>query len=202
MSATDNDGQQGKNAWAGGLDRRDGALDAALSQTVSLLLTSTDLQALQYAGTENMTSEAIAKIFAQHGDHKQRKLILALKKNGADSVTPLVEICEGDYPPSIKRWAVEALGQFPGQRTLKILRTALKSPHMSVRLHAMVGIAEFGERKNIRYIRPMLSDESGGIRMNALEIIARYKPRWWLSEAQKMTRDAKWYIKDRAKKLL
>lgn len=149
-----------------------------------------------------MNIDTIVSTFRLHGDNKQRKLIARLKKDGEKYVPMLQAIYKGKYSPSIQRWAIEAMGSFSSDLVLKTLRSALKNPYMSVRLHAMIGIYHLNNPKNIRYIKPLLYDESSGIRINALEIIAQYKPRWLRAELLRLSKDEKSYIRNKAKRLL
>ena len=149
-----------------------------------------------------MNIDSVVEVFRQHGEVKQRKLIAGLAKHGRDSFPLLKAVYEGEYPPAVKRWAVEAMGSFPSPDALKMLRSALKNPYMSLRLHALIGISRRGNRADARYIKPILRDESGGIRINALEMIALHRPRWLRSELRRLVNDEKWYIRSKAKKLL
>lgn len=147
-----------------------------------------------------MNIDAIVATFRLHGEQKQRLLIRRLQADEQRYLPMLQAIYAGDYPPSIQRWAIEAMGTFPA--ALKTMRSALKHSSMSVRLHAMIGIDSFNDPKNVRYIRPLLADESGGIRLNALDIAAKYRPRWLRSELTRLANDEKSYIRNRARKLL
>lgn len=132
-----------------------------------------------------MDTKAIVSIFSQHGDKKQRALITHLKKEGKKSLRQLQEIYKGQNPTSVKRWAVEALGSLQSKDVLKTLKSALKNPAMTIRLHAMIAIYHLGDSGNAKLIRPLLKDESGGIRMNALEILIIQKPKWLKVELKK-----------------
>lgn len=149
-----------------------------------------------------MNTQAIISVFRQHGDKKQQALIAKLKKEGKKSLRQLLEIYEGENPPSVKRWAIEALGSFPERDVIKTLKSALKSPFMTIRLHAMTAIYQLGNSKNAKLLRPLLKDESGGIRMNALEILNVYQPKWFKTELKKLANDEKSYIRNKAKKIL
>lgn len=149
-----------------------------------------------------MNTQAIISVFRQHGDKKQQALIAQLKKDGKKSLRQLQEIYAGEYPPSVKRWAIEALGSFPARDVIKTLKSALKSPHMTIRLHAMVAIYHLGDSKNAKLLRPLLKDESGGIRINALEILTVYRPKWLKLELLKLANDEKTYIRNKVKKIL
>ena len=149
-----------------------------------------------------ITVEQIVDVFRQHGDLKQRKLIQRLKKSGVSTYPLVRSICIGDYPPSIKRWAMEALGTYGRRLTLPLLRSALQSPHMSVRLHAILGIDSLDDPSLAGYIRPLLKDESGGIRVNALTSVARMKPRWLRTAATNAIEDEKKYVRHLARQII
>jgi HEAT repeat protein len=150
----------------------------------------------------SMKVEILVKIFRMHGDHKQRALIRKLSADPSSAFALLKEIIHGNYSPSIQRWAFEGLSVCSKRRALPLLRNGIKSPHMSVRLHALLGIAEFNDSKLASDLRPLLRDESGGVRLNALCIIEKMKPRWLRLEATKALQDEKSYIRQKAKRIL
>ena len=137
----------------------------------------------------------ILKVFRAHGDAKQRALIQKLGKQKTETFPAIKTICTGDYAPSIQRWAVEALGVYPLKDALPFLRKALRSPHMSVRLHAVRAIGRLGNPDLARYVKSLTRDESGGIRMNALETLCSLKPRDLKAVLKKALSDEKWYIR-------
>jgi HEAT repeat protein len=149
-----------------------------------------------------ISTEEVVSIFRLHGDHRQRELILRLKRDGKGTFPVIKAICNGDYPPSVQRWAVEALGVYDKKIALPLLRKALASRHMTVRLHGLLGIGALGDRKLAALVRPLLRDESGGIRVNALAMAGVMKPRWLKLEAQAALRDEKAYVRSLAKRLL
>lgn len=78
---------------------------------------------------------------------------------------------------------------------------ALRSPHMSVRLHAICAVRGFGNPRRAAALRPLLRDESGGIRVNALAVAAEYRPPWLKAELTRLSRDPKDYVRRLAKRL-
>jgi HEAT repeat protein len=146
-------------------------------------------------------SEIVA-VFRLHGEERQRALIAELARGGAPALAALAGICEGEQPPSVVRWAVEALGRFRGARVEALLKRALKHPAMSVRLHALLAVRALDEPRLASALRPLLRDESGGIRVNALAMVAELKPRWLAVELKRALRDEKAYVRHLAGKLL
>ena len=149
-----------------------------------------------------ITESRIARVFKMHGENHQRQLIARLVRLGPQALTPLCGICEGDYPPSVVRWAMDALGLFPGPRALRRIKGGLMHSSMSVRLHAMLAVRQLNDGALARYIRPLLDDESGGIRVNAVAIIAELKPKWLKTELRRALSDDKAYVREIAARLL
>jgi HEAT repeat protein len=144
----------------------------------------------------------IVAVFRQHGEQRQHALIAKLARGGPPALAALSEICAGDHPPSVVRWAVEALGRFRGERVEAILKRALKHPAMSVRLHAMLAVRSLGEPRLAAALLPLLRDESGGIRVNALALVAELGPRWLPDELRRALRDEKTYVRKLAERLI
>ncbi len=148
-----------------------------------------------------MTTDPVAKVFAMHGDARQRALIRRLAKSPAQALPVLMELTGTGYSPSVQRWAVEALGHLPERLAWRPVSRALKSPHMSVRLHAICAVRAFGNRRRAAALRPLLRDESGGIRVNALAVVGEFRPRWLGAELKRAARDPKDYVRKLAVKL-
>lgn len=146
-----------------------------------------------------MTLEAILRVFRAHGDHRQRACIRRLAKADLPAVKALAT---GAYPPSVQRWAVEALGRFPEKLAWPTVSRALRSPHMSVRLHALLAVRGFGNPRRAAALRPLLRDESGGVRINALPVVAGFRPKWLGVELKRALRDEKFYVRREARRLM
>ena len=148
----------------------------------------------------SISTAQVVSVFRRHGDKPQRALIRRLAKSQS-ALGALSDICTGDYPPSVVRWAVEALGAIRGPVALGLIKCSLKHPAMSVRLHAILGISAFNDRSLAKYLRPLLRDESGGIRVNALAAVGALKPNWLPSELRRAIKDDKDYVRRLAARL-
>lgn len=148
-----------------------------------------------------MTTGKTAEVFAAHGDTRQRALIRRMAKSPSRALPVLLELTGAEYSPSVQRWAVEALGHLPERVAWRPVALALRSPHMSVRLHAICAVRAFGNRRRAAALRPLLRDESGGIRVNALAVVGEFGPRWLGAELKRAARDPKDYVRRLAKRL-
>lgn len=147
------------------------------------------------------TLEEVQRVFAAHGDLRQRALIRRLAKSPRATLPILREFCGDGFSPSVQRWAVEALGAMPERIAWPLVARALRSPHMSVRLHAICAVRAFGNPRRAVALRRLLRDESGGIRVNALAVAAEFRPRWLGVELKRLRRDPKDYVRRLAKRI-
>lgn len=148
-----------------------------------------------------VTTDKAAAVFGAHGDRRQRLLIRRLAKSPSRALPLVLELAGADYSPSVQRWAVEALGHLPERLAWRPVARALRSPHMSVRLHAICAVRAFGNRRRAAALRPLLRDESGGIRVNALAVVGEFRPKWLAVELKRAARDPKDYVRKLAAKL-
>ena len=149
-----------------------------------------------------MTLEGILRVFRAHVDHRQRALIRRLAKQPRRALPLLKTIASGDETPSVKRWAVEACGSMPERLAWPVVAKALRSPFMSVRLHALCAVGAFGNGRRANSLRRLLRDESGGIRINALSLLGHFRPSWLRHELKLALADEKLYVRRLAKRLL
>lgn len=147
------------------------------------------------------TLEGVQRVFAAHGDRRQQALIRRLAKTPRAALPILKELAGGGHSPSVQRWAVEALGAMPERAAWPAVARALRSPHMSVRLHAVVAVRGFGNPRRAAALRPLLRDESGGVRVNALAVVGGFRPKWLGAELRRAARDPKAYVRGLARKL-
>lgn len=152
-------------------------------------------------GNLPLTTGKTAEVFAAHGDTRQRALIRRLAKSPARALPILLALTGEEYSPSVQRWAVEALGHLPERLAWRPVARALRSPHMSVRLHAICAVRAFGNRRRAAALRPLLRDESGGIRVNALAAVGEFRPKWLDVELKRAARDPKDYVRKLAVRL-
>jgi HEAT repeat protein len=148
-----------------------------------------------------MKLDAVLAGFRAHGDLRQRSLILRLAKSPAQALPILTELAGNQYPPSVQRWAIEGLGRLPERLAWPLVSQALRSPHMSVRLHAICAVRDFGNRRRAAALRPLLRDSSGGIRVNALAVVGEFRPPWLKAELKRASRDPKDYVRRLAARL-
>ena len=145
-----------------------------------------------------MNQIEIIKIFKSPGEHKQKLLIEKLKLNGDQSVKLLIETLNDTTSIEVKRWIVEAMGEFDTPESRKLIIAALKDKAMSVKLHAIRAVRKINDQKIAKYVLPLIDDESGGIRINALDVIFEFRVRGYKSIIEKCLMDQKEYVRKRA----
>jgi HEAT repeat protein len=145
---------------------------------------------------------AIVSVFACPGEKAQLALIARLARDQERSLPLLMSLIDAAYPAAIQRWAVEGLGAINDSAVVRPIVAALKSPHMTVRLHAIRAIQRRGERRLARYLRRLMDDDSGGIRMNALQALVALSPRWIAEVLIAAQEDAKYYVRRYAARAL
>jgi len=95
---------------------------------------------------------------------------------------------------------MDGLGHFRAPAAAALLRRGLRSPHMTVRLHALGAVDRLGTPALIRAVRPLVRDESGGIRVNALALLIRRRVRGLRGILEAARRDPKAYVRAMAAK--
>lgn len=140
----------------------------------------------------------IIQIFKWPGESEQKNVIKSLAVQGESGLKTLIEIWDETNSVSVKRWIVEALGEFINDTSKGMVCCALKDKAMSVRLHAIRATEKFGCSEFGKYLLPLVDDESGGIRMNVLDAIFRLKVKGYKRIIKKLLTDEKKYIRKRA----
>lgn len=141
--------------------------------------------------------------FRTCGDREAARLILRMKANPAKFLEPLYQAAERLDDNDIRKWSLQALGEFRTPRSLKILKAALNPDQkMTVKLHALRGLSRRGQKVALSQIVALLKDESGGIRMNALQTLAALNARSERTQIKRCLRDEKIYIRKEAAKIL
>ena len=140
----------------------------------------------------------IIEIFKGSGESDQIKVIKLLALKGESGQKVLIEIWDETGSVSVKRWIVEALGEFNNDSSKRIVCSALNDKAMSVKLHAIRATEKFGCSEFGKYLLPLVDDDSGGIRMNVLDVIFRLKVNGYKNIVNKFLSDEKSYIRKRA----
>ncbi|MEK7466145.1 MAG: HEAT repeat domain-containing protein [Planctomycetota bacterium] len=151
--------------------------------------------------TERTLSRWIAKL-AVRNDRKAARAVqemVGLGTRGLDLLLVLSHTCDR---PVVLRWVMDGLGHFSSPAAAAAIRRGLRSPHMTVRLHALGAADRLGTPVLIRAVRPLMRDVSGGIRINALALLTRRRVRGLGAILAKARRDPKAYVRAMADKAL
>ncbi|MCE9583639.1 MAG: HEAT repeat domain-containing protein [Planctomycetes bacterium] len=139
---------------------------------------------------------------AERNDRRAMKAvgdIVALGPRGFAILEALATSCDR---PVILRWVMDGLGHYRSRAAEALLRKSLRSPHMTVRLHALCAVDRLGTPALVRAVRPLVRDKSGGIRINALALLIRRRVRGLDLLLKAALRDPKPYVRVLAAKTL
>lgn len=140
---------------------------------------------------------AIAKliaVFVDDGEHAQHQAIAILRTLGTPAFEQLL-ITAKSPKPSIRRWAVEAIGGFSDRRAFPALRSAAADTHTSVRHHAIHGLRVRRHPRSAEVLIPLLRDEGGGVRVNAVMALVDLGARSAGPALLAAAGDGKWYVR-------
>lgn len=137
---------------------------------------------------------------AVRNDQKAMRTVARIVALGNRGLTLLLALARTCDRPVVLRWVMDGLGHFRSPAAAAAVRRGLRSPHMSVRLHALCAADRLGHPALIRAVRPLMRDVSGGIRVNALALLIRRRVRNLGAILKAAKRDPKAYVRAMAHK--
>jgi len=133
--------------------------------------------------------------FAVRNDRKASRAVKDLVAQGNLGLGILLALSKTCDRPVVLRWVMDGLGHFRSPAAAAALRRGLRSPHMTVRLHALCAVGRLGTPSLIRAVRSLMRDVSGGIRVNALALLIQKRVRNLSAILKAAKRDPKAYVR-------